>query len=237
MDAATLRFLTPWQPELFGDPKKDAELAGYARRLFMEMQDIRETFSRASNITIGLPSSRTDLDEGTLLRLEDYLTGRVEGFDIIPAGTIVWYSGSWSTADNLRGWTICDGSNGAPDLMGGKFLRSVADGCDSGCSGGSTTHTHDVHTAADVAAALDDHAAHSHCFCGTTDGGNGSYCTYARGDCTDEIVPLLCDDHCFSGTTDSAAAMEHDGAAGNDLMHSTENHLPPYYELIPLMKL
>lgn len=56
-----------------------------------------------------------------------------------PMGTIVaWYATEGTVPD---GWSICDGTNGTPDLRN-KFLQGVGSIADIGDGGGSATHTH-----------------------------------------------------------------------------------------------
>lgn len=54
----------------------------------------------------------------------------------IPPGTIIPFYGSIN--DIPEGWVVCDGTNGAPNLVN-KFVRG---GTNIGATGGSTTHSH-----------------------------------------------------------------------------------------------
>ena len=54
-------------------------------------------------------------------------------------GAITPWSGSLSSIP--RGWTLCDGTNGTPDLRE-SFIVGSADGIDPGVTGGSETHDH-----------------------------------------------------------------------------------------------
>ncbi len=56
----------------------------------------------------------------------------------IPIGVIVMWSGLLD--DIPAGWSLCDGTNGTPDLRE-KFVKGAADGIDPGGGGGSATHT------------------------------------------------------------------------------------------------
>ncbi len=58
---------------------------------------------------------------------------------VIPKGTIIaWYAKQGAFP---RGWNVCDGSNGTPDLRG-RFIRGVSDIAETGKTGGNTDHTH-----------------------------------------------------------------------------------------------
>jgi len=56
-------------------------------------------------------------------------------------GAITAWSGLLSNIP--RGWVVCDGNNGTPDLRS-SFIRGAADGIEAGSSGGNTTHQHDA---------------------------------------------------------------------------------------------
>lgn len=69
-----------------------------------------------------------------------------------PTGAIVIWTGSLSSIP--RGWVVCDGNNGTPDLQN-RFVKGIPDGLtDPGATGGSNTvtlsesqipaHDHDV---------------------------------------------------------------------------------------------
>lgn len=58
-----------------------------------------------------------------------------------PKGIILaWYAKSGSVP---KGWSVCDGSNGTPDLRG-KFIRGVSAFGDVGPSGGQDTNRVEV---------------------------------------------------------------------------------------------
>lgn len=54
-------------------------------------------------------------------------------------GAIVAWSGYLSKIP--RGWTLCDGQNGTPDLRE-KFVRGSPNGIEAGGTGGDPTHNH-----------------------------------------------------------------------------------------------
>ncbi len=77
-------------------------------------------------------------------------TGSFQGYGTIPVGGIIMWSGSYSSIP--KGWALCDGNNGTPDLRG-KFIKAARSdniGSTGGNSGNSVAlseanippHTH-----------------------------------------------------------------------------------------------
>jgi hypothetical protein len=56
-----------------------------------------------------------------------------------PRGAIAMWSGS--VVSPPRGWSVCDGTNGTPDLTQ-RFLRGTGSGEQPGTTGGAATHGH-----------------------------------------------------------------------------------------------
>lgn len=56
-----------------------------------------------------------------------------------PAGAIAMWTGS--VVSPPRGWSVCDGTNGTPDLSG-RYLKGTASGVMPGSSGGASSHAH-----------------------------------------------------------------------------------------------
>lgn len=68
----------------------------------------------------------------------DYNSTKTNILDLIlPVGSIIMFNGKTSVP---KGWSICDGSNGTPDLRG-KFVKGVGSSGEVGSTGGSSTHT------------------------------------------------------------------------------------------------
>lgn len=56
---------------------------------------------------------------------------------LLPVGSIIMFNGKTSIPN---GWSICNGTNGTPDLRG-KFVKGVGTESEVGSTGGSSTHT------------------------------------------------------------------------------------------------
>jgi hypothetical protein len=143
----------------------------------------------------------------------------------IPAGVIVMWSG---LPGNIpAGWTLCDGSNGSPDLRD-KFIIATGGSYSPGQRGGSATsevpaHTHSV-------GAEGNHAHHVDV--------QFSSCV---GDCTDGAADgsksVGSDSHGHHLVTDTLGAGQHShGGQTGTSSSATMDNLPPYYALAFIMK-
>ena len=65
---------------------------------------------------------------------------RAKDVDSLPVGSIIMWHGSINAIP--EGWVLCDGTNGTPNMMD-KFIKSVPDAStDPGRTGGVLSHTH-----------------------------------------------------------------------------------------------
>jgi len=207
-------------------------------RIGSDRPELTDTFVVHLNSTIGSPSNQKSLN----------VNGRMKEFgnDLLPAGTIVMWSGNTAPA----GWALCDGGSytladgsgniTVPDLRG-KFIAGY-DATDtdynnantgSAKTGGSETssHTHNVNPASFQTPAGE--GTHSHS--GTTGGPSG---TKNRCACAAGAVGDGSHTHNFT-TAATQGAHQHtidvpnttSGGASN-----TENR-PPYYTLAFIFKL
>ncbi|MFC7069484.1 hypothetical protein [Halobaculum lipolyticum] len=145
------------------------------------------------------------------------------GGDALPSGVITMWSGT--TADVPDGWTLCDGTDGTPDLRD-RFVAGAGAQYAAGETGGSDsvqlteqelpTHDHTGTTSTD--------GAHTHDYGQYSSGGSGDitgrgqYGSYPTQQTSSD------GDHSHTFTTDDA---------GGDQAH--ENR-PPYLALAFIMK-
>lgn len=136
----------------------------------------------------------------------------------VPKGGIIMWSGA---IDNIpKGWALCNGTNGTPDLTS-RFVVSVPNAStDPGATGGTTTHTHagGSYTA----------ASHTHTYSGTTSAFGWN--VRREGDQWDSGSTGT-HSHSYSGTTSGGGGGSIAGTSGDG------SSLPPYYELAFIMKL
>jgi len=130
-------------------------------------------------------------------------------FNLLPTGLIV----AFNSATAPKGWTLCDGTNGTPDLRG-RFILSAGQGADLtnrslNDKGGAETHTLNV----------GEMPAHRH----NIHTGSGHGCTP-----TGRVTRW---DQCRdNGIVDQNIIQ----AAGGNAPH---NNMPPFYVLTYIMKL
>ncbi len=157
-------------------------------------------------------------------------SGKVQedGFDLVPAGTIVMWSGSSVPS----GWRICDGTSGTPNLVG-KFIKGGNTGS-VGSTGGSNTKT----------LAIANLPAHSHTSGSltTSSAGNHSHTSgvgAANGVSGGVYRPVKADGVAGSFTTNSTGAHTHtiSGYTGSIGTATPFNIEPEYYTLIYIIKL
>jgi len=143
-------------------------------------------------------------DVATQGELDDHASDADAHHDPMPSGVITMWSGSASNVPS--GWTLCDGSDGTPDLRG-RFVVGAGGSYASGDTGGSEQ----------VQLSEDEIASHAHTVeWSESDYGTGS--TTSIGSATSEYDP--------------DTAME-TTSSGGDQPH--ENR-PPYYALAFIMK-
>ena len=147
--------------------------------------------------------------------------------EALPVGTIVIWSGRLESIP--RGWKLCDGQGGRPNLQGRFVVGAGPDGLTAGNTGGSITHDHGGNTRKH---ALTEYQIppHSHKLGrGSTDGGTPT--KPFRGG------RLACFGYhgCESMDTHST---QKDGGRGQGHSHeiSQDRHIPPYYALAYIIK-
>jgi hypothetical protein len=179
----------------------------------------------------------------------DYVRGKVPDLVLeggrytieVPKGAIVMWSGKLS--DVPRGWRLCDGTNGTPNLLD-RFIMSVGADEDPGATGGSNTHTH---------------TDHSYTPSGTNSApaftGTPATLAHAGGAVANNVITTTVQSgagasvaaanhgHGFTQPDDHnytpAGSVEAPVFTGNaaTLTHSTENNVPVYFKLAFIMKM
>lgn len=170
------------------------------------------------------PHNVTDDQTGAATALTNHTS---DGSAHVPSGVITMWSGS---AGNVpSGWTLCDGTDGAPDLRG-RFVIGAGGSYSSGDTGGQASgqlsngempsHSHGANT--------DTAGSHSHRI--PTEDNSGNYRPVKTGNSEYYGYQSL-------NWIESAGDHSHNvnvGTAGSDNAH--ENR-PPYYSLAYIMKL
>ena len=205
-----------------------------------------------------VPSSRTDLDttagnnsptgsEAVFPNLDNYLRSafafirqnyddiQTQGAAIVarvPIGVIVLWSGS--SASIPSGWSLCDGTNGTPDLRN-RFVvgatSSYAVGATGGASSGTTSaaggHNHGGNAGA-TTLTLDQIPAHTHSVPAGIQTPPHTYIA-GGGDAFNSA---------FTSTTGSAGGgNSHTHTISSEVDHThTFSNLPPYYALCYIMR-
>ncbi len=151
-------------------------------------------------------------------------------FNYLPRGTIVAYNSSNAPS----GWTICDGSNGSPDLRNKFILGSGSRNI--GTTGGEENVTLNINQV----------PAHSHSGSGSTNtaghhnhgfgvGGGGG----GRGGGRGTTEGYTCSGCAFTSYTDGNGNHSHSVSITTDSRGGNQphNNMPPFYVLTYIMKL
>jgi len=182
----------------------------------------------------------------------------VINYQEVPSGTIVMWSGETAPS----GWSLCDGTNGTPDLRG-RFILSMGAGIGLtprayGTTGGAETHTLTVeelpgHTHTGTTSSNGAHvhsindSGHAHTQTTINDdfnnsGGNygGSYTTpsYPPSDSAGSITWTSTINSSTTGiTVNSNGAHTHTFTTDSTGSGTAHNNMPPFYVLAYIMKL
>lgn len=172
------------------------------------------------NATSGL--SATDVKDAI-----DELKTLISAISLIPSGIIAIWKGSLISIPS--GWTLCNGSNGTPDLRD-KFVVCAAGTYSVGGSGGAATVTltTDQIPAHNHVASSNSTGAHTHEINGYPTGGAQSLVIASGADTGGGINTVA---------TQSSGIHSHTITVNNTGGGQSHNNLPPYYALAYIMKL
>lgn len=193
--------------------------------------------SHASNLS-SLQETVAGLDDGKTAerKLSEYkeeMNHRLVAVEaaLVADGIIVIWSGILT--DIPKGWLLCDGTNGTPNLVD-KFVKGVATSTtDPGSTGGTVTHSHAVGTLAMSSDSAGTPAGLVTVFASSTDAHtttavqSGTGTTVVNGPSSHSVAAPAAN---FSGS--AMAAHTHTMTGDTD----TEDNIPPYYEVAFIMK-
>ena len=136
------------------------------------------------------------------------LQNQISSISVIPSGMIMIWSGN--STDIPDGWTLCNGTNGAPDLTD-KFVLGAGNTYGVGEYGGETQHT----------LTIEELPSHTH--------------TYKRHEFNrTDVDPDTGEDVYGANNKTLGARMGTTEATGDGFPH---NNMPPYYALCYIMKI
>jgi len=164
--------------------------------------------------------------------------------EVIPSGVILMWSGG--VASIPSGWSLCDGTNGTPDLRdrfvvgaGGSYAVDATGGADSVTLTESEipSHSHSMNSAGDHShsGSTSTDGSHRHTYGRITNGSDGSGEQVGGGSDDGSFPTSFAGAHNHSFTTNTTGSHTHTITnTGGDGSH--ENR-PPYLALAYIMKL
>ncbi len=167
---------------------------------------------------------------------------RLQDLPVITGMILMW---SGSISDIPSGWTLCDGTDGAPDLTD-RFILGAGNSYSPGDSGGSDSKSLTDNELPSHSHSMDLAGSHNHGGSTGTDGSHDHSYDYAsEGYSSDGNTFRNLDGTGSTGSVDSAGSHSH--SIGSDGSHSHNINStgsgnsfdikPPYYALAFIMKL
>lgn len=146
----------------------------------------------------------------------------------IASGIIIWW---WGAVDDIpSGWTLCNGSNGTPDLRG-RFVVGAGNSYNPGTTGGSATFTAVGNITIDAhVLTVDEMAPHRHPY--SDRNGNHYNTTTSSG----SAVAIRATGTGTTAAAGGGAGHGHSTAEGTAMNGSAVDSLPYYYALCCIMK-
>lgn len=225
--------------------------------------DINGTHTGPSNGThTGAQIGAVDV-RGAVLQLDDgqipqsKIAGLAAALQavLLPSGAVIAYGGL--VADIPDGWSICDGTNGTPDLRN-RFIYGCAADADVGLTGGTTSHAHGLTidaagahthgiTVGDTALTIAQMPAHQH-GSGVCDQGTLTWANHGQIAAAPTSPDSVANDdetgtnEALTSSVGGGATHTHTGASASAGTHShtgtvaATTTIPPYLKLIYIMK-
>lgn len=186
------------------------------QRIELHFQGAGQISTESHDLSIQTPLTVHDkLDvEGTVSAKDIEVKGTlkanaIEGEGAVVAGMIIMWHGNIN--DIPKGWVLCDGRNGTPDLRDRFVMGSTTD--ERQRTGGQNSHTHNVSSA----------GSHNHSVIGEVATKRALHDVTAAGKRRHDV-----------------ASDQHTHSIANNGVHShslnTSSNLPPYYKLAFIMK-
>lgn len=156
------------------------------------------------------------------------MPAKVFGESAPPTGTVAWFNDD--PANIPAGWAFCDGLNGTPDLRG-RFMKNVPNsGVNPGATGGQDSY---IMNSSQL-------PSHSHYVPGTTNVGNHTH-NFGDGDSRrregDSRVYYQSNNGNYNAGTSYNGEHSHSLSVSTIGSSSPVGNLPPFVELVPIMKL